>query len=185
VFLLWFPQISSHYQTARQTQNRRAFLTHFAAGLHLSSHFYILSHSTVLPSCSLNLRDKVSLQKRWLLGCLIGRWSISPSASWCWSEFEPRFLPAWWAVLPFPHCFLHLTGFHCALRPSSRFTGRMNPPPGQAVHWCLVGSPPGGPGGHTPVTREVITHHLCNPRWWSPKTCCRSLLAEIQDFWGN
>jgi hypothetical protein len=32
----------------------------------------------------------------------------------------------------------------------------------QAFHWCLVGSSPSGLGGCTPVTREAITHHLCN-----------------------
>jgi hypothetical protein len=28
------------------------------------------------------------------------RWSVSPSASWGRSEFESRFWPVWWAVLP-------------------------------------------------------------------------------------
>jgi hypothetical protein len=74
VFLLRFPPISSRYQTARQTQSGRGLLTHFAAGLCLSLHFYLLSHSTVLPHCSLNLRDKVS---PWLLA-VSGRWSVSP-----------------------------------------------------------------------------------------------------------
>jgi hypothetical protein len=43
------------------------------------------------------------------------------------------------------------------LRPSPWLAGRMNPPLHQAVHWCLMGSPPDGLGGCTPVKREVIT----------------------------
>jgi hypothetical protein len=43
-----------------------------------------------------------------------GKWSISPPASWARPEFEPGILPVWQAVLPSPHCFLHLTRFHCA-----------------------------------------------------------------------
>jgi hypothetical protein len=47
----------------RQTQSGRELLTHFAAGLHLSSHFHILSYNTILPHHPLNLRDMLSPQK--------------------------------------------------------------------------------------------------------------------------
>jgi hypothetical protein len=63
VFLLWFPHISSCYQKERQTQSERELLTHFEAGLCLSSLLHILSYNTVLPYCSLNLRDTAFIPK--------------------------------------------------------------------------------------------------------------------------
>jgi hypothetical protein len=47
------------------------------------------SHSTVLPPCSLNLKDMVSLLKRVVTRVPFGSWSDSPSASWGRPEFEP------------------------------------------------------------------------------------------------
>jgi hypothetical protein len=163
VFLLWFPRISSHYQTARQTQSGRELLTHFAAGLHLSSHFQILSYSTVLPYCSLNLTNMVSPPKWWLPGVPLG------------GDQAPLLPPE--AVLNLnqysyqsdEQCSPPLAGSCASLgsvvhpRPSPWLTERMNPPVVQSVHWHLVGSPPGGPGGCISVTMEVITHHLHNP----------------------
>jgi hypothetical protein len=113
-----------------------------------------------------------------------GLWEVIslPPVSRGRPEFEPRFLQSdeW--------CSPPLTGSCTSLgsivhpRPSSQITRRMNPPLDQAVHWRLVGSPPGGPGRCTPVTREVITHHLHNPRQRAPKKCCGKLLAVI---WGT
>jgi hypothetical protein len=111
-----------------------------------------------------------------LLGFLIGRWSLSPSASRGRPEYKPRFLPVWWVVLPSPCWFLCLTRFYCAAEALI------------PTHWeeeCPIQIKLSigaywRSGRHTPVTREVITHYLCNPRW-VPKKCCRSLLAEIQD----
>jgi hypothetical protein len=127
----------------------------FAAELQLSLHFHILSHSTILPYHSLNLRDMGSPPKWWLLGCPIGRWSGSPSASWGRSEFEPRFLPVWWVVLPSPHWFLSLTGFHCAtetLTPTPQedeSPSRSSCPlvPGRISSWQSRGRHPGDKGG--------------------------------------
>jgi hypothetical protein len=43
-----------------QTDTEWEGTPHFAAGLHLSSHFHTLSYSTILLYFSLNLRDTVS-----------------------------------------------------------------------------------------------------------------------------
>jgi hypothetical protein len=164
MFLLWFPPIFSHYQTARQTQSGRELLTCFTAGLHLSLHFHILSYNTILPYCCLNLETWFHTKKWWLLGCSIERWSSSHSAFWGKPEFEPEFLPVWWAVLPSPHWLLHLTGFCCASEAPTPTLWEDESPSGSSCPLVPGGSPPGGPGGCTLVTREVTTHHLHNPR---------------------
>jgi hypothetical protein len=122
-------------------QSGKELLTHFAGVLCLSSHFYIFSHSTVLPSRSLNLRDMVSSPKWRLLGCPTGRWSTSPSASWGRPEFEPRFLRIWWAVLLSLHWFLHLTGFCCASKALTPTCQEDDSPSGSS---CML-----APGGIT------------------------------------
>jgi hypothetical protein len=119
--------------------------------------------------------------KRRLLECLIGRWSISPSASWGRPEFELRFLPVWWAVLPSPHWFLCLTGFCCA---SEAFppTHRED----ESLLWIKLSIAPGGissqlsGGTHPGGKRGDISLCPHNPGQ-APKKCCGRLLAEIQD----
>jgi hypothetical protein len=127
----------------------------------------------------------VSPQKWWLLGCSIGRWSSSTSASWGRPEFEPGSYQSDEQHSPSLASSCTSLDSVVHLRPLPWLTWKMNPPLDQAVHYHLVGSPPGGLGGCTPVTREVITHHLHNPRKWAPKKCCRILLAETRDSEAN
>jgi hypothetical protein len=103
------------------------------------SHFHILLHSTILPPCSLNLRDTASPQQVvtssfWevinLPFCLL-------SQTWIWTQVltvQRALLLSW---------FLRLSGFHSAFEAFT-LTHREDkfPPPDQAVHWHLVGSPP-------------------------------------------
>jgi hypothetical protein len=97
------------YEFARGPDNQDSLLV-LQLGCVSDSYFQILSHSTVLPPHSLNLRDTVSL---WLLVVTSGLWEVI-SLPFCllrWPEFEPRFLPVWCVS---PHWFLSLTRFHCA-----------------------------------------------------------------------
>jgi hypothetical protein len=179
--------ISTHLLPLRlpDRQSGRELLTHFTAGLSLSSHFHILSHNTVLPPWSLNLRDTVSPPKRWLLGCPIKRWSGSPSVSWDRHEFEPRFLPIWWAVLPSPHWFLHLTGFCCASEALTPTRWEEESPSGSS---CLLA--PGGIsswqswGMHPGDKRD---DNSPSPQSWvtSPQEMWQEVASWDTGLWGN
>jgi hypothetical protein len=94
------------------------------------------------------------------------RWSRSPSASFDRPEFEPRFLPVWWAVLPSPHWFLHLTGFSCASETltltcwEDEFLSGSSCPlvPGGISSWHSGGMHPGDRGGdNSPSPQSQIT----------------------------
>jgi hypothetical protein len=117
---------------------------------------HTLSHSTVLPPHSLNLRYMVSPQnavtsRLWetvsLPFCLLRQ-------AWIWTQVLSSLmhgapLPS---LVPAPHqVVVHL-------RPSPWLTGRMSLDlplvPGE-IFWQSRGC--------TPATREVTNHHLCNP----------------------
>jgi hypothetical protein len=143
VFLLWLPHFSFCYQTARQSG--KELLIRFAAELHLSLHFHTLSYTTVLPYHSLNLRDMVSPQKWQFLGCPFGSWSgplLSPGAGL--NLNQGSYQSDEWCSPPLASSCTSL-GSVVHPRPSPWLAEGMNPPPDQAVHWCLVGFPPGGP----------------------------------------
>jgi hypothetical protein len=92
----------------------------------LSSHFHILSHSTVhTTSWTWKTQFHPLIV---LIGCPIERWSSSPSASWGRSELEPGFLPIWWVVDP----SLLVPELHCVplciQGPHTELHGRWIPP---------------------------------------------------------
>jgi hypothetical protein len=164
--------------TARQTQSRRELLTHFTAGLCLSSHFHILTAHHFHPT---PWTWKTHLHpKRWLL-VVSGRWSISPAASWGRPELKPEFLPVWWAMLLSPRWLLHPTGFHCAseaLTPTlqedeSPFWIKLS----IGAWWSLF---PVVGETHLSDKRGDNSLCLCNPGR-VPKKCCGRLLAEIRN----
>jgi hypothetical protein len=145
------------------------FLTQLAARLHLR---LVLSHTITQHSISTPLpepeRHDFTSKKRTSLShwevisfplCRLGQ-------AWIWIQVLTSLMSATPLPLlvPVPHWVpLCIQGPH----PNPREGGI--PPSDQAVHWRLVGSPPGGLGGCT---------HNCG---WAPKKCCRSLLAEIGD----
>jgi hypothetical protein len=124
VFLLWFPHISSSYQTARQTQSGRELLTCFPAGLSLSSHFHILSYGTILPYCSLNLRH----------------------------GFTPKMVVtrmSHWEVIKFPFCLLGQAWIWTWVL-TSLMSGAPLPLLVPVPHWvllCIRGPQPDSPAG--------------------------------------
>jgi hypothetical protein len=128
-------------------------------------------------------------------------------APWTWETwFHPKrvITSGLWEVISLPFCLLGqawtsnqvltslmrgaplpslvpcFTGFHCASEALTPTPQEEESPSGST---CLL--VPGGifswrpGGGHILVTREVIIHHLHNPRQWTPKKCCRKLLAKI------
>jgi hypothetical protein len=151
-------------------------LTHFAAELRLR---LTLSHSTVLPPCSLNLRDTVS---PCLLAVTSGLWEVISlpfyllRQAWIWTQV----LISLMSDVPFP-----------SLVP--------------VPHWvplCIQGPHPNSPGGQIPLWIKLSigtcwdllpavwgTHPsdrggdgspcLHNPRQQAPKKCYGKLLAKI------
>jgi hypothetical protein len=107
-------------------------------------HCHTLSHSTVLPPCSLNLRDTVSHQKA------VTR-VLSPG---CYQS-DGQHSPCW---------FLCLIRSVVHLRHSPRLTRRMNPSSGSTVLWRMAHHFSWWSRRHAPVTRELKDHCLCNPR---------------------
>jgi hypothetical protein len=122
--------------------------------------------------------------KRRLLGCLTGCWLDSLSASWGRPEFEPGFLPVWWAPLPslvpVPHQVLL-----CVWVPHPDSPGGWVFPPDQAVCWHLINRPfSRRSGGCIPATREVKNHHLCNPGSKPPRNVTGILIWDMGP-WDN
>jgi hypothetical protein len=130
-------------------------------GCILGSHFHTLSHSTVLPSCSLNLRDTVSPQMVVTSGlwemislpfCLLRQAWIWIQVLTCLTGGAP--LPS---LVPVPH-EVPL----CIWGPHPGSLGGWVPSLDHAVYWCLVGFSQWS-GECTLVTREVTNHHFHNP----------------------
>jgi hypothetical protein len=134
--------------------------------------------SYTLSPHSLNLRDSVSPQ----IALLGGLWEVISlpfcllRQAWIWnwvftSLMRGASLPL---LVPVPHQIpLCIRGLHPNL-PGGQITLQSS---------CLLAT--GGISswqskGHIPVIREVITHHLHNPRQ-APKKCWGKLLAEIWD----
>jgi hypothetical protein len=76
-------------------------------------------------------------------------------------------------VFPSPHWFLYLTGFRCASKALTPTCQEDESPSASSLSfgswWDLLLAVQGV--GDAPVTREVVTHHLCNSGR-SPKKCC-------------
>jgi hypothetical protein len=88
------------------------------------------------------------------------------------AEFELRFLTLCWAVLP--GWFLCLTEFHCASEVLTPTRREDKSPFGSSCPLVPCGIFSWWSGGCTPVTREVINHHLQNPGR-APKKYCGNL----------
>jgi hypothetical protein len=155
-------------------------LTCFAAGLclRLTLSYNLTQHSTSTPLPKPERHGFTGLLP------VSGRWSVSPSAFWGRPEFEPGFLPVWWAVFTSPHLFLCLTGFCCA----SKTTPTCQEDESPSGSSCLLvprgvssqrsgDMHPGNKGGDNSPC-------LHNPGKRATKKCCRKLLAEVRDTEG-
>jgi hypothetical protein len=141
--------------------------------------FHTLSHSTVLPFLSLNLRDTVS---PWLLAVTVHLWEVIslPFCLLSQAWIQTQVLTVWWAVFPSPRWFLCLTRFCCASealylihRDESPSISSCPLMPGGNSAWQSRGMHPSDKGGDN----SLCLHNLR----WAPKKCCRKLLDAIQD----
>jgi hypothetical protein len=128
-----------------------------------SSHFHILSHSTVQPYCSLNMRDSFT-PKMALTG--VSHWEVIklPFCILGQAWISTHILTSLMSGAALPRWFLHLTGFHCAsefltltlLEGESPSRSSCSLAPG-GISWCSrMMYPSDKGGGNSPSPQSCI-----------------------------